>query len=346
MAQLLTQKEFAEQLGVSTAYISSLVKQGKLPLENGRLSTKSLISMQCDILRHYNNLGTLLIYLDDSIDDSVLCNLYLDYCKENLNQEPANIGSPAKYITNILAGGEYSDFEEYNNEVSLALSTNILTNFVKDYLTVAKRYFLSLIINEYNISELAAKILYAYVLYGKFPKYLSEEESQGYFETYKSDLVSIDNYMTNVIVDLVWKYKLLDDPNVSKLDINKHSLVNRNDITSDFISLKGDFITKLSHYLCKNIDKNTPNAGKILTKMNMQNAKKDIKDNLKDGYFSCYSISNVSQIIGLITEDYYKHIIVIGDSDTFCKRLGDDCRVVLTAIKTLKIDVKFIDSFN
>ena len=95
MAQLLTQKEFAEQLGVSTAYISSLVKQGKLPLENGRLSTKSLISMQCDILRHYNNLGTLLIYLDDSIDDSVLCNLYLDYCKENLNQEPANIGSPA-----------------------------------------------------------------------------------------------------------------------------------------------------------------------------------------------------------------------------------------------------------
>lgn len=369
MAQLLTQKEFAEQLGVSTAYISSLVKQGKLSLENGRLSTKSLISMRGDILRHYNNYGTLIIYMNDTIDTDILINSYIGYCEKNTGSSPENIDNPVSYINSILSD---SSLDVENDEAVIELSKVIagdkLTKFVGDYISVAKKYFISITTSDSPIRLLPASLLYNYILYGNFGLDSSfvNEKHQEYLEEYKTFLSEIDSYMSKHIYDLVWKHYIVSRLNVSQLDVAKYSLLHRSNITPELLSINNEMLYKiidtkskdkdsLDEYakyldnlistLSKVVPINSSN-NKCFNKLQFKNLKTDIKNTAKHGYFSCYSISNLSLIENLISEDYYKHIFVVGDEAAFNVSLGDKCATILALIKALKIDIKFVDSFN
>lgn len=351
MKEFYTQKEFAEELGVSAAYINSLVKKGALRLEDGKISQQQLTDMRGDMLRKYNHLGTLLIYSSDSIDEDTLCDDYKDYCQKNLGELPEFIDNPIKFVAELLSGQSSLENNNYVDEIVHSCILDALGKFIRDYVVAAKRHATGLLFNakETGVHDIPAGLLSEYVLYGKFvdTDSFTKEQIKGYLSNAKDAFEKIDSYMNTVLENLSWNYKFVDNINISALDVSKHLLVHREDITADFLSMKGDFIDKLVQYLTKHPEYfSNEDSIKAFKRKQFHTTKQDIKDEVQHGYFSCFNLNNPDSLIDFIDEDYYKEIIFIDPDKILKDKVDSIARDLNKSVRRLKLSVKFIDSFD
>lgn len=350
MAQYYTQKEFAEYLGVSTSYVSSLVKSGKLTLVDGKLSSADITKIYLDIIRKYNNKGTLIINLTD-IDKDTIEKQYLSYYNYDEFSKPRYIENIGSYMNLYINGDSLLTNESYVKEVRTETVKSLITSFIKDYTNSSDRYFISLIRQNSNAASIPANLLYSYILFGSFNNKDSSltSELQAIKDNYFTELKQIDTYMSNIFTDLCAKYGFLKTSSASKIDIAKYLLINRTDLNYDFIKNSGVVYEKLSTILLGHdfsINSTLSHLNnKVFKNLQYKSTKELVTEDLRDGYFIIHNFTTVEQLIKEVGNDFCKNIVFLGTQDDFINRVGTELKVFNTLITALQMNTTFVDSF-
>jgi hypothetical protein len=325
-----TQKEFATAVGISTATVANMLKNGTLKRAvNGHIPKEEL-------LRYFENMikstskGTYILTFDKTEDEVYsLIDNFESFCTDNDMSIPTYFDSIDQIIEEA---GKDSMTDIPSDQMQIKYNRAVFDAFISQYKNKAFDYLNKVIYNNeiQEFSKLSSNVAYDLVFYGRIlSEGYSDKEKQSYMDSLGDEFKIIDDYMNVIFNALMRELMLLDHKN--------QLLFTRNDLTYEFLHKEGDLYEQF--FYKKDGDNGNKREyafpiqhnQKILQSVTSTAKVRTIKGNiqylLKDGFYTVCNvkttdkliINNVAKTLG---SGFYSRVLIAVSENEF-KQFAD-----------------------
>jgi hypothetical protein len=332
MADTYTQKEFATAVGISTATVASMLKNGTLRrAANGRIPKEELRRYFENMIKSMSK-GTYILTFDKADDEIYsLRNDFESSCTEKNMPVPAYFDSISQ-IMEEAGKDSMTDIpsdDSFLKQMQIKYNRAVFDAFITQYKSKAFDYLNKLIYNKevQKSKKLPSVIAYDLVFYGRIlSEGYSDEEKQSYMDSLGDEFKIIDDYMNVIFNALMRELMLLDHKN--------QLLFTRNDLTYEFLHKEGDLYEKFFYKKDGDngnkreyaflIQHNQKILQSVTSKAKGRTIKGNIQSLLGDGFYTVCNVKTtdklfINNVIKMLGSGFYSRVLIAVSENEFKK---------------------------
>jgi hypothetical protein len=327
-----TQKEFATAVGISTATVANMLKNGTLKrAANGRIPKEELQRYFENMIKSTSK-GTYILTFDKTEDE--IDSLKYDFessCTDKDMPIPAYFDSISQ-IMEEAGKDSMTDIpsdDSFLKQMQIKYNRAVFDAFITQYKSKAFDYLNKVIYNDevQDFKKLPSDIAYDLVFYGRvLSEGYSDDEIQCCMDLLGDNFKIINDSMNGVFNALMRELMLLDT--------NKQLLFTRNDLTYEFLHKEGDLYEKFFYKKDGDnrnkreyaflIQHNQKILQSVTSKAKGRTIKGNIQSLLGDGFYTVCNVKTtnelfINNIVKMLGSGFYSRVLIAASENEFKK---------------------------